>query len=479
MPELNNKLLSLILEELQNDGKSLYSCLLVNKTWCEIFVPILWKIPGRFKPTSSNAIIILFNTIISHLPKESKNTLKENGINFIEQKYDRPLFNYIGYCENLNLYHLESMISIKNIEKSKRTIVRKEILKLFINKDTRFSNLYISKRYNHQIHLFPGVEHCFSGLEHLCCNVNVDKKLLEGLAKTSNSIKKLELRFNIMKTNNYEIIKLIEAQQNLNFVCLSKWPPNVIDHSYCKTLEESLIKNANSIKCLSMNWKPVTNILSRLVNLISLDINSPSYADWNYLENVCLPNLKILKTQNISSKNLENLIQNTKGSLVEISISHEGNDNKNLIKVIYQNCPSLKYLKISFNSNDIRGLENLLIECKYLSGLVINILDNKDPDWDNLFEILIRTSPMGLFRFKIFYYYKIFKFKSLKSFLDNWNGHPILLHLFADFKRHQQHKQQINDLINKYITKGSIKAYDLGDNFEDFEWFQNKPLAYF
>ncbi|PKC15781.1 hypothetical protein RhiirA5_494302 [Rhizophagus irregularis] len=482
MSELNMGMLSLILEKLQNDGKTLYSCLLVNKTWCEIIVPILWETPGRFK-SNSNAIEMLFDTIISHLPKDSKNTLRENGINFIEQKYEQPLFNYISYWKNLNLYLLESMISIKNIKNSKRTIIRKEMLKLFINKNTSFSYLYITKQYNHQIHLFPGVEHCFSGLEYLCCNASVDKKILEGLAKTSNSIKKLKLRFNVMKTNNYENIKLIEAQKNLNVVGFNKQPTNVIDQSYCKTLEESLIKNVNNIQYFSMNWKPVTNILSQLVNLISLDIKLSSYADWNYLDKVCLPNLKILKTQKIPSKDLANLIQNTKGNLIEISIQYEGNDNRRLLQVIYNKCPNLKYLKISFNNIDIIKLEKLLIECKYLNGLFLNTLDNNDPDWDNLFEILIRSSPKNLFRFKFSYYYKIFRFNSLELFLDNWNKQPILLQTIpvcllvdADFKRHQQ---QVNDLINKYVTKGSVKAYDLGKIFEDFEWTQNKSRAYF
>jgi hypothetical protein len=164
-----------------------------------------------------------------------------------------------------------------------------------------------------------------------------------------------------MKTNNYGIIKLIEAQKNLNIVRFSKWPINAIDQSYCKTLERSLIKNANNIKYFSMNWKPVTNILSYLVNLISLEINLPNYTDWNNLEEVCLPNLKILKTQNIPSKNLANLIQNTKGNLTEINIYREGNDNRILIQVIYQTCSSLKYLKLSFNNIDFIELENLLI----------------------------------------------------------------------------------------------------------------------
>ncbi|EXX66822.1 hypothetical protein RirG_120110 [Rhizophagus irregularis DAOM 197198w] len=45
MSQLNTDILYLIFKELQYDKKSLVSCLRVNKTWCEIIIPILWKNP--------------------------------------------------------------------------------------------------------------------------------------------------------------------------------------------------------------------------------------------------------------------------------------------------------------------------------------------------------------------------------------------------------------------------------------------------
>ena len=45
MLRLNKDVLFLVIEELQNDRKSLHSCLLVDRTWCEATVPILWNDP--------------------------------------------------------------------------------------------------------------------------------------------------------------------------------------------------------------------------------------------------------------------------------------------------------------------------------------------------------------------------------------------------------------------------------------------------
>ncbi|PKK60170.1 hypothetical protein RhiirC2_793724 [Rhizophagus irregularis] len=70
MSNLNNDILYLIFEELQDDDNTLYSCLLVNKTWCETTVPILWKDPwkrlknGKERSLLNNHIKILYLTIL-------------------------------------------------------------------------------------------------------------------------------------------------------------------------------------------------------------------------------------------------------------------------------------------------------------------------------------------------------------------------------------------------------------------------------
>ena len=66
----------------------------------------------------------------------------------------------------------------------------------------------------------------------------------------------------------------------------------------------------------------------------------------------------------------------------------------NIIKAIYQNCPNLKYLKLSLqNNDDVSELEKLLINCQHLDGLVIRVWDRPD----SIFKILTESSPVGFF----------------------------------------------------------------------------------
>ena len=203
---LNKDVLFLIFEELKNDKKSLYSCLLVNRTWCITAVPILWKNPGQYLLTDNAGS--LFDVILLHLSVESRDNLRNQGINlFTETYYKPPLFNYINFWRHLNLQLLESMINEDNIKKS--IVIRNELLNLFINRNTKFISLYIPENFDHQLHNISGAEHCFSDLEFLQCNEKTNQNIL---ARISKSIK--IMRFdNIsdgMNLNNSGFSKLIK-----------------------------------------------------------------------------------------------------------------------------------------------------------------------------------------------------------------------------------------------------------------------------
>ncbi|CAB5357392.1 unnamed protein product [Rhizophagus irregularis] len=436
---------------------------------------------------------MLFDVILSHLPEESKDILKNQGIDIFSEEYKRPLFNYISFWRYLDLFLLESMIvSKRDINKSDIAIIRKEVLNLFVNANTKFVYIDIPEHFYYQLHSISGSEQCFSKLECLHCDDKTNQNILKGLARICKSIRKL--KFYIMQYDNSDnsgIVKLIEAQKNLNevyFVCFT----NKRNESYRKTLEETLIKNADTIKYLRIGWNPTTKILSHLVNLISLDISVSLsiVTNWSNLERVSLPFLKILRAQLVPSKILTSLIENTKGHLTEISILYEGDDNRRLIQAIYQNCPNLIYLKLLFNNNNILELEELLTKCQYLSGLVIFTDELNEPDWNDLFEILAKSSPIGLFRFKFSSIWSLKLLESLKLLFDNWKGrHPILLQTIPIDKYYTnieaelqlQLQKQTEDLIKIYKMKGIIKKYDTDLNeaiFEEFEWIQKKSVAY-
>jgi hypothetical protein len=485
MTKINEDVLILILEELQYDKKTLYSCLLVNRTWCEKTVSILWRFLGSCNSIDNvNSMNILFNVIIKHLSIESKDLLKNRGIElFREANQKKPLFDYISFLKCLDLQLLERMLisCIKNVEKFKLSIIRNEILKLFINENKKFISLSIPENFNYQLYHISGVERCFSNLESLYCNDNTDQNILEGLSNIIESIKNF-IFYIKQHNNNSGVIKLIESQKGLNDVrfIYIKYNSSIRNVPFFKSLEESLYKHTDTIQHLKIYWKPITKILSYLVNLSSLEIySSNSYynTNWDHLENLSLPVLKILKVQRVPSNILTSLIQSTKGFITEISIL--GDDNKSLIRAIYQNCKNLRYLKLSLLNRNILELENLLINCKFLNGLVIDVYMF---NWCKLFEILSKSSPETLFKFKFFFYYsRTPELDSLKSFFDNWNNripmHPMLLRTIQ--MNQYVDVDQYFDLIEKYKAKGIVKDYhnDLyEDDFEDFEWIQGKKI---
>lgn len=53
---------------------------LVNKAWCIVAVPILWKNPEQFIQ-SEKSVTRLFNVILLHLSKETRDILKNQEIN--------------------------------------------------------------------------------------------------------------------------------------------------------------------------------------------------------------------------------------------------------------------------------------------------------------------------------------------------------------------------------------------------------------
>ncbi|PKK66628.1 hypothetical protein RhiirC2_784537 [Rhizophagus irregularis] len=437
MSKLNRDILYLVFEEFQDDIKALYSSLSVNKTWCEIIVLILWKNPWNF-------------------------------------------------CKHLNLSSIDKVINtIKYYcTESSMSILKNEIYNLFINENTKFTYLYIPQHFDYQIHLIPGAKHCFSEIIFLSCNIGVNDNVLIGLAGICQSIKELELFVESKNSkNSYGITKLIDASKKLIDVRLLTANTGLVNVPIINNiyyveeslkpfhiiLENSLMKHAHTIQYFMITAPPATRILSSLVNLKKLELRIDNHnVKLDFLENVSLSSLRILKSNIFQIKFLRNLILNTDRSLTKISIDnklHNEIDNKNIIKAIYQNCPNLIYLKLMFRNENILELEQLLINCQYLIGLyflIINIFN-----WDKLFEILNISSPTSLFKFKFnIISHESISLESLILFINNWKGrHPMLLQLDP------YGCTDLFDLIEEYKSEGIIKKFNyLHRDFEDFEW---------
>ncbi|PKY30751.1 hypothetical protein RhiirB3_447993 [Rhizophagus irregularis] len=474
MSQLSEDILYLVFKVMKDDKKTLYSCLLTNRTWCRIAVPILWKNPWNLKDSGWKQML---NVIISHLSNESRNTLKNICIDllpFLTNPYQKPLFDYISFCRHLDLVSIDYII-LKFTNKESNSILTNEIINLFINGSRKFTHLYIPYNFNFQIHLIPEVRSCLSEIEFLSCNANINDDIMAGLADICKSIKKLEFFIN---DDNYGIIRLIEAQQNLfNLDLKSHY---LYDNDVIRNLENSLIKHANTIQYLKISkGKLYKKVLASFINLKVLELDCGSN-NWECLENLSLPYLQILRTKNVPIKGLISLIENTKGYLIEIKIDntyHNIVDNKRIIQVIYEKCPNLIFLKSVLRNNNILEFENLLVNCQNLTGLYIltneanlfiddySFSVDRTFDWDKLFEILNLSSPISLFKFKFkFNYFLSPKLNSLKLFFDNWKDrHSIYLQL-------SQIRCDIENLMVEKYKSGIVKRFNNMILNDEFEW---------
>ncbi len=81
--------------------EDLYSCLLVNRLWCEVSVPILW------------IDIQSYNILIACLPNESKEILHKNGIVLSTFTSKPPLFNYVTFIKFLSINEVCEEIALQ------------------------------------------------------------------------------------------------------------------------------------------------------------------------------------------------------------------------------------------------------------------------------------------------------------------------------------------------------------------------------
>jgi hypothetical protein len=457
MSKLYRDILYLIFKEMQYDKNYLASCLTVNKTWCEIVIPILWRNPWEHLTQKKERLLL--KIIISYLSDETRNNLSQH-YNFFTNSYKKPLFNYISFCRYLDLEIIEKLLTNYIYFKE----IQHDMLNLFINENMEYTHLYIPQHFDH--HFIPGAELCLTKIEFLKCNTRVNNKILSILINTCKSIKELKL-FIYESDNNYGIAKLIENQKSLFKISFLNDFSN--DKPFRKIIENSLVKHANTIRYFNVRGQLETQILTSFVNLKTLKlIDDCRNHRWNYIENLSLPSLKILYTKCINIESLTSLIENSGENLTQLKINYAYYlvyeiNVKIIIQTIYQNCPNLMYLNLLYKIDNVLELEKLLIKCQHLNRLKFHF-DSMDVtmDWDNLFKILATSSPPSLFKLIFNYPTKKPELESLNLFFVNWEGRqPVSLKFLLEENYNKKKHTELIELIEKYKAKGVVKKFDI------------------
>ncbi|PKY44311.1 hypothetical protein RhiirA4_541752 [Rhizophagus irregularis] len=443
--ELNIDCLIKIFEILENDHKSLHSCILVNKLWCQCAIPKLWKNPWRNGEKISSQVSLI-KTYISAFPKESKEILLENGfeLSSIESNSNKPhIFNYISLLRNLQIYHLESSIRYWFIEtfnnksiseynklsEYKLKLLIKEFYKFIFTQSPNLYTLNATSTYGNYdlltdtIENIPQAKKCLSMITKFQCykTISIEVKLYPAISKICQNIKRLHVgQVEISK----DLILLINSQKDLKEIIIEKHFGMKLNNN-----PPSLNSKENEICSFNLKKSPSTTylefkaiyftmqLLPKFENLRELKVkaNGSGIYSREQLEpllNASLKKLEIFYWKckhsiylEIFSKflllNGQNLNKITIGARLFIDINNSGL----LLNSIAITCFNLQYYEGPIMEDNIFEFRKLLEFCKNLKTLrLCPTRDYRESLWDvpkqiyfdDLLDVITFVSPTSL-----------------------------------------------------------------------------------
>ncbi|GBC06700.1 hypothetical protein RclHR1_00070067 [Rhizophagus clarus] len=468
MTELNIDCLNLIFKELRTDRVSLYPCLLVNKTWCSLIVPILWEKHSwcLYHETSEKK---LFNIIISSLPSTSKQILTDNNINLPSTIISKPLtFNYISFCKFFESETIDKIIrklfNDKKLKYNKRNLLEQEIYKLFVSECNNIKELELHT--SRPLPSFPGALTFFSNINKLTIKIDcIEPNTLHEMAKFCIYLN--ELTVHNCSQDNSGLISLIDAQKNLKIVSL--YPHN--KKKICEGLREAIGRKGGTINNLCLYSINIIPLIS-LYSLERLLIYNFEYYGGNsiemkkflqYLEVSKFPNLQFLNVLGlVCHKELAMLIKNTEGNLLEISISSKRVKSVHVgifIKSIADNCPKIKNLSFRITPEEFQLIKLILLNCRNLVKIKLDTLyyENDVIVGDELLDDLAKFSPKSLTKLTLSGNWK-FSIEIFEKFLESCREHNLILFGITN-KTHitEEHKT----IARKYVSEGVINEFKI------------------
>ncbi|UZO04406.1 uncharacterized protein OCT59_024792 [Rhizophagus irregularis] len=484
MFKLNEDILFLVIEKLKDDSKSLFSCLMVNKLWCENTIPILWRNPWSYDIDYYNDNNYLFTIIISYLSDDIKEFLIRQGIQLPSPSISPQSlsFDYLSFCKSINIIIINIIISIKTSLIYNQFLLQQEFYKLFMKKCSELIYLNM-KSIKHQIYYFPDANNRLETLYELECDTSIDSSYYYGLARICKCIQRIII-FNVNPKDNHGIAKLIEVQKNLKYF---EWNDDFknIDFTY-DPYEEILFeleKKTNILKHLKIflhyvdNFERslllLQNVLMKLNGLKTLMGDFSIFGE-HEMKMLYFNNLEILHIDCITLIEASIIIENSGGKLKEVSIKpydfvyYEDNfseDTLIFIRKIYQKCPLIEVLSLAFSlsKDHFIEFENLLKICQNLKSLLLftsnfHIRETEEKileSGEEILKILISSASNNLREIRFFNNFK-FSLGTLENFLENWRGRPALSILTSSTIYEEE---DYKNLIDDYKNDGVIKTF--------------------
>ncbi|RIA87405.1 hypothetical protein C1645_827826 [Glomus cerebriforme] len=445
-----------IFQYLEEDKFTMYSCLLVNRIWCQASVRIFWK------------KIRNYDTIIGCLPLELK---EKNGLS---TKY--PTFNYVSFCKMISIYEINYNIRLllrKKISTQKIYKVLQEIYKLLMSQISSLKELKLSvDSFNQNVNFisYPRAKNCLKDLSELYYDSDVNPNLIYQLSRICHNILSIKIIIQRKNMTNEldELANLIAVQKNLNCLQIYLWHCNIEDNndklSFIPNNFDQLIIHG------SIYFIPLAFIgnLRNLKEMILSFRNSDSFDDFYIFRSVNFPFLRSLKFTYKCPRNefLIKFLENNGQNLIEFYV-HEGNNLLNLAIVKF--CPNLIRLSTGFKNNELETLKIIFIHLHNLETIRVWCCEEYPKEVD-IFKIVVNYSNEHFHELKLTYSYYVRTPSTLlpeevENFFIEWSNRTprkaLSLMVYENDGYDLTQNDRIRDIIEKYIKLGVVEKFKI------------------
>ncbi|CAB5126232.1 unnamed protein product [Rhizophagus irregularis] len=387
LPELLNE----VIQYFHYDYKTLHSCILVNRLWCRLAIPLLWEDPFSIKLPKNHHFIEIY---LHNLSDDDKTRLNEYVIQNNLFPNTNTFFNYPKFIQRLNThnvyYSIRKWASTIEEEHSSYSpsqipnftkLIFKSLFLIFIKNEVNLHSFKVMVDYEEFEYFDAAVELILQNpnFVHNIKNLTLEfdeitdnvRKFLGFLSSNCNSISSFYFIFSF-KYHEYPKIEenlsqMIKFQENLKKILFHHSIPPLylllsLKNSNCSNTLNTIIFHSKFIQQINNITKPFKLKSLFLSQMDELLLESLIKKSGNYLENFGINNCEI--RQLIQSLKL--YCNNIK--LLYFSIG-PNNQNINLILDLIKNMrQKLNYLMIdSFGFTNIN--KNIEISSIILKNL--------------------------------------------------------------------------------------------------------------
>ncbi|CAG8466950.1 7190_t:CDS:2 [Funneliformis caledonium] len=248
-----------IFKHIENDKSTLHSCLLVDRLWCRMIIPILWSRTFSLIQNSKNSSLFLTGTYLSFLNDEERQLYNHYPELYPTTKFEH-LFNYPSFLKEFYYDLMYSIVKFwvktnTNLDISTKyncqiilTIscnISQSLFKMFLRNNVQINLMNIkSFEFYPDLPFLSNLHNSFSNLKSFQFNADLQPlntfsntySFLKSLPRSCNDISHLLLNVHFKKKDDKEelFINIINAQNNIKKFIIN--PHGIIPRSILNSI---------------------------------------------------------------------------------------------------------------------------------------------------------------------------------------------------------------------------------------------------